>query len=773
MVDRSWVDEPSMVKREFFNHFRNRFDKLDEIHAITHMEYPRRIYLDKRSELEGEVSNDEIKKAVWDCGTDKAPGRMASLLIPKGCNSSFIALIPKISDANLVKDFRPFLKSTLRKHIIRFDGISWMTFLETLVLVTNGACGSKSCLKSLRGSIIINGSPTGEFQFFKGLKQGDPLSSFLFILVIESLHLSFQRVEEAKMFKGIKIGPTVTLSHMFYEDDAVFVRKWYESNITTLVHVLDCFHRASGLKINMSKSKILGVHVESDRVKEADIRLGCLTLKNPFLYLGSKVGGSMSRIHECDEVVKRVKMRLSKWKMKSLSIVPLGVLRTLESIRSHFFNGHTLGSNKASWVSWKQVLSSKDKGGPGVSSLYALNRGILFKWIWRFYTQDKSLWVRVIKAMHGDKGKINAEVKTSSRSCWLNIVHEAKILTHKVCDQGVETSRHLLFSCNMVRQTTRMITRWWDVSYEDFFDYDDWRTWIINLQLPSKNKMMLEAGGAYPEVAVKTMAKICMEAESTIDYSVAYKMIIANALVPMSPLEILASSAVHTANTSLASLILVLTRGGTSDEAPARHSLIFPGLVPVLCEGSTKRLSTKSTEEALDSGMQHAKTKGLCKEGDAVVALHRIRTSSVIKIATVKVTIQPIQGRQNNMSTGSSRPFASGSGGTSGKKRVIVCYNCKGEGHMSKQCTKPKRKRDAEWFKDKVLLVQAQANGQVLQEEELDFLADPRTAESSSNQTVITTNAAYQADDLDAYDSDCDELNSAKVALMANLSYYG
>nr|GFD49651.1 hypothetical protein [Tanacetum cinerariifolium] len=70
--------------------------------------------------------------------------------------------------------------------------------------------------------------------------------------------------------------------------------------------------------------------------------------------------------------------------------------------------------------------------------------------------------------------------------------------------------------------------------------------------------------------------------------------------------------------------------------------------------------------------------------------------------------------------------------------------------------------------KDKVLLVQAQANGQVLQEEELEFLADP-----SSNKMVITNNAAYQADDLDAYDSDCDEINSAKIALMANLSHYG
>nr|GFC90041.1 hypothetical protein [Tanacetum cinerariifolium] len=71
------------------------------------------------------------------------------------------------------------------------------------------------------------------------------------------------------------------------------------------------------------------------------------------------------------------------------------------------------------------------------------------------------------------------------------------------------------------------------------------------------------------------------------------------------------------------------------------------------------------------------------------------------------------------------------------------------------------------------LLVQAQANVQVLQEEELEFLADPGTPESLGNQMVVTNNAAYQANDLDAYDSDCDEINSAKIALMANLSHYG
>nr|GEV86506.1 hypothetical protein [Tanacetum cinerariifolium] len=104
-----------------------------------------------------------------------------------------------------------------------------------------------------------------------------------------------------------------------------------------------------------------------------------------------------------------------------------------------------------------------------------------------------------------------------------------------------------------------------------------------------------------------------------------------------------------------------------------------------------------------------------------------------------RVTVQPIQGRQNSLTTGMSRQYTSGpSGNNSGKQRAIVCYNCKGEGHMS-------------W----------------------NFWQDLGIAEAQSTQYVITNNAAYQADDLDAYDSNCDEINYAKIALMANLSHYG
>ncbi|GKB51449.1 hypothetical protein Tco_0902202 [Tanacetum coccineum] len=107
-----------------------------------------------------------------------------------------------------------------------------------------------------------------------------------------------------------------------------------------------------------------------------------------------------------------------------------------------------------------------------------------------------------------------------------------------------------------------------------------------------------------------------------------------------------------------------------------------------------------------------------------------------------RVILQPIQGRQTSLAAGTSRTYTPGaSGSNSGKQRTVICYNCKG--------------------------------GQILHEEELAFLVDPGIPEAQATQTVITHNATYQADDLDAYDSDCDELNTAKVALMANLSHYG
>nr|GEW59958.1 hypothetical protein [Tanacetum cinerariifolium] len=111
------------------------------------------------------------------------------------------------------------------------------------------------------------------------------------------------------------------------------------------------------------------------------------------------------------------------------------------------------------------------------------------------------------------------------------------------------------------------------------------------------------------------------------------------------------------------------------------------------------------------------------------------------------VTVQPLRGRQNSYATGTSGTRANTSRireNYSSKQKVVMCFNCQGEGHMARQCPKPKRKRDATWFREKVILVEAQGNGKVLNEKELEFLADSAIAEGPVTQSVITHNVAYQ-----------------------------
>nr|GEX90851.1 RNA-directed DNA polymerase, eukaryota [Tanacetum cinerariifolium] len=148
----------------------------------------------------------------------------------------------------------------------------------------------QGCLNSAMGSILVNGSPTQEFNFHKGLKQGDPLSHFLFILVKESLHLSFNNILNAGLYKGIQLNGSVTLSHLFYADDTVFIGKWDKSNFHTIVNVLNCFFLASGLKINLHKTKLMGIGMPQDVVTMAANSIGRATLSAPFNYLGVKIG---------------------------------------------------------------------------------------------------------------------------------------------------------------------------------------------------------------------------------------------------------------------------------------------------------------------------------------------------------------------------------------------------------------------------------------------------------------------------------------------------
>nr|GEY01476.1 hypothetical protein [Tanacetum cinerariifolium]GEZ47341.1 hypothetical protein [Tanacetum cinerariifolium] len=85
--------------------------------------------------------------------------------------------------------------------------------------------------------------------------------------------------------------------------------------------------------------------------------------------------------------------------------------------------------------------------------------------------------------------------------------------------------------------------------------------------------------------------------------------------------------------------------------------------------------------------------------------------------------------------------------------RVVKCYNCRCEGHMARKCTHPKWPRNTAWYKDKTMLTESQEAGQVLEEDQLAFLADPGVPDGQAVQTIIPNNAAFQTEDLDTYDS--------------------
>lgn len=108
--------------------------------------------------------------------------------------------------------------------------------------------------------MIINGSPASEFKISKGVRQGDPLSQFLFIIVMEGLNVALEAAKDNGLFKGVQIPNGVpTLSHLFYSDDLIFVGEWSRSNLKTLARILRCFHISSCLKVKFHKSRVFGI----------------------------------------------------------------------------------------------------------------------------------------------------------------------------------------------------------------------------------------------------------------------------------------------------------------------------------------------------------------------------------------------------------------------------------------------------------------------------------------------------------------------------------
>ena len=175
----------------------------------------------------------------------------------------------------------------------------------------------------------------------------------------------------------------------------------------------------------------------------------------------------MARCANWDVIINKFSSKLSHWKARmitvcgrlsliksvlnslptyfmSLYMAPVSICSKLESMRNNFFIGGERVAKKMSWVSWNKYLASKNSGGLGIGNIFALNAGLLFKWIWRFMQISTDLWARATKAIYGHNGGIHVDsMHSSNRGTWYGILSMVNSLNPKGIDLLSLCSRKL------------------------------------------------------------------------------------------------------------------------------------------------------------------------------------------------------------------------------------------------------------------------------------------------------------------------------------------
>ena len=294
--------------------------------------------------------------------------------------------------------------------------------------------------------MLINGTPSKEFKMERGLRQGDPLSPFLFLIVAEALQVMTMEACNKGIFKGLTLDDGQNISLLQYADDALFFGEWSVANARYLVRILNLFHDVSGLKINLVKSRIFGIGIPMGDVANVARAINCSYGSLPFSYLGLPVGKSMNKVDAWNDVVGKLSKRLATWKINLLSIggrltlvksvlgslplyylsifrAPISVISHIEALRRRFFWGFKENEKKIFWVRWQKILAGKKDDGLGVGSIKAKNMSLLGKWRWRYLNETGALWRKVISKIHGSDGGFEANTGSRKKAgVWANII---------------------------------------------------------------------------------------------------------------------------------------------------------------------------------------------------------------------------------------------------------------------------------------------------------------------------------------------------------------
>ena len=278
------------------------------------------------------------------------------------------------------------------------------------------------CVTNPGMSLLWNGERTEAFTPQRGLRQGDPLSPYLFVLCMERLCHQIDLSVAKKEWKPISLsrgGPA--LSHVCFADDLILFAEASISQIRVIRKVLERCCGASGQKVSLEKSLIFfSANVHWDLANSISTESGIRGTKELGKYLGMPVLQKRINKETFGEVIERVSSKLAGWKRRFLSLagritltksvlasipvhtmstiaLPISTLDQLDKIARSFIWGSSEGNRKQHLVSWGKICKPKSEGGLGIRLAKEMNIALLAKLGWRLLNTQDGLWVKIMR----------------------------------------------------------------------------------------------------------------------------------------------------------------------------------------------------------------------------------------------------------------------------------------------------------------------------------------------------------------------------------------